>query len=88
MAHVDDESVLDPLLNAPCFGCKNSDSAKHRRPKFRKLAAETVMLVSRSGAHEPPHFSLEEKLQIFHLAIPFSPKLFRGHLDVAFALLT
>ncbi|KAK0724750.1 hypothetical protein B0H67DRAFT_483193, partial [Lasiosphaeris hirsuta] len=27
VAHKDDESVLDPLLNAPCFGCKNTDSA-------------------------------------------------------------
>ncbi|KAK0750397.1 hypothetical protein B0T18DRAFT_321918, partial [Schizothecium vesticola] len=27
VAHKDDESVLDPLLNAPCFGCKNTDSS-------------------------------------------------------------
>ncbi len=61
VAYADDESVLDPLLNAPCFGCKNNDSAKHRRPKFRRLVARTVMLVSRSGGHEPPHLSLRER---------------------------
>nr|CAD60701.1 unnamed protein product [Podospora anserina] len=28
----DDESVLDPLLNAPCFGCKNTDSSSTDDP--------------------------------------------------------
>ncbi|KAH8891680.1 hypothetical protein GQ53DRAFT_648507, partial [Thozetella sp. PMI_491] len=54
VAHADDESVLDPLLNAPRFGCKNSDSAKHRRPKFRRFVAKAAMLLSRPGSPRAP----------------------------------
>ncbi|KAK4452109.1 hypothetical protein QBC34DRAFT_40407 [Podospora aff. communis PSN243] len=32
VVHEDDESVLDPLLNALCFGCKNTDSASTDDP--------------------------------------------------------
>jgi len=32
VVHEDDESVLDPLLNAICFGCKNTDSASTDDP--------------------------------------------------------
>jgi hypothetical protein len=43
VAHQDVESVLDPLLNAPCFGCKNSDT-QHRQPKFPWHLTSIAML--------------------------------------------
>ncbi|KAK1766374.1 hypothetical protein QBC33DRAFT_453155, partial [Phialemonium atrogriseum] len=40
----DDESVLDPLLNAPCFGCKNNDSASTDDPSSRGHQPPSAML--------------------------------------------
>jgi hypothetical protein len=39
VVHEDDESVLDPLLNALCFGCKNTDSASTDDPSTGSYVA-------------------------------------------------
>ncbi|KAL0467741.1 hypothetical protein QR685DRAFT_425990, partial [Neurospora intermedia] len=50
---VDDESVLSPLLNAPCFGCKNSDSAITGDPSSGDSSPQNRDVVSR-GWPKPP----------------------------------
>jgi hypothetical protein len=53
----DDESVLDPLLNAPCFGCKNNRQRKYRRPKHSRPPATIRDVVSRTRHGEAPTFT-------------------------------
>ncbi|KAK4216398.1 hypothetical protein QBC37DRAFT_279503, partial [Rhypophila decipiens] len=48
VARKDDESVLDPLLNAPCFGCKNTDSASKGDPSSGSRLAVDRDVVSRN----------------------------------------
>lgn len=78
MAHQDVESVLDPLLNAPCFGCKNSDSVNHRRPKFPRLPTSAAMLYC--GVCR-----LASAFALVPCRIP--PATFRHHLPLATAVL-
>jgi hypothetical protein len=65
VAHEDDESVLDPLLNALMFWLQKHRQRKHRRPKFRKPMAINRDVVSRIGQCDRT-FPKEKGKQIFH----------------------
>ncbi|KAK0610434.1 hypothetical protein B0T17DRAFT_500065, partial [Bombardia bombarda] len=67
VARKDDESVLDPLLNALCFGCKNTDSASTGDPSSGghwQLAA--MLYHGTSQGHRTSHKERQSDL-------PFDP---------------